>query len=109
MRRIPALLFVAGLAAAPASVAAGPSSSPSSPAQAQAVEQFAKTGVGAMLMGLTHELREHLGAPEPAATSTLSPKWLREWFKPVDEPPSKWLEKLRELLTSKTAQASRDS
>ena len=68
MRRIPALLCVAGLAAAPASAAASPSSDPWSTAQAQTVEKFewssAKGRLGVMVMSLTPELRKHFGAPE---------------------------------------------
>src|SRR6187549_31680 len=66
MRRIPALLCVAGLAAAPASAAAGPSSDPWS--TAQTVEKFewstSKGRLGVMVMSLTPELRKHFGAPE---------------------------------------------
>lgn len=68
MRRIPALLCVAGLATAPASVAAGPSNDPWSTAQTQTVEKFewstAKGRLGVMVMSLTPELRKHFGAPE---------------------------------------------
>lgn len=68
MRRIPALLCIAGLAAAPASVAAGPSNDPWSTPQTQTVEKFewstAKGRLGVMVMGLTPELRTHFGAPE---------------------------------------------
>ena len=68
MRRIPALLCVAGLATAPASVAAGPSNDPWSTAQSQTVEKFewstAKGRLGVMVMSLTPELRKHFGAPE---------------------------------------------
>jgi membrane-associated protease RseP (regulator of RpoE activity) len=66
MRRIPALLCVAGLAAAPASAAAGPSSDPWSIAQTQTVEKLewstSKGRLGVMVMGLTPELRKHFGA-----------------------------------------------
>jgi membrane-associated protease RseP (regulator of RpoE activity) len=68
MRRFPALLVAAGLATAPASVAAGPSKDPSSTPQAQTVEKFewstAKGRLGVMVMGLTPALRKHFGAPE---------------------------------------------
>ena len=68
MRRIPALLCVAGLATAPASVAAGPSKDPWSTPQSQTVEKFewstAKGRLGVMVMGLTPELRKHFGAAE---------------------------------------------
>lgn len=68
MRRIPALLCVAGLATAPASVAAGPSNDPSSTTQSQTVEKLewstAKGRLGVMVMSLTPELRKHFGAPE---------------------------------------------
>jgi len=68
MRRIPALLCVAGLAAAPASVAAGPSRDPWSTPQAQTVEKLewstAQGRLGVMVMGLTPELRKHFDAPE---------------------------------------------
>ena len=62
MRRFPALLVVAGLAAAPASAAAGPSDSPDS-----IVERFewstGRSRLGVMVSGLTPELRKHFGAP----------------------------------------------
>jgi membrane-associated protease RseP (regulator of RpoE activity) len=68
MRRIPALLCVAGLATAPASVAAGPSNDPSSTPRSQTAEKFewstAKGRLGVMVMGLTPELRKHFGASE---------------------------------------------
>jgi membrane-associated protease RseP (regulator of RpoE activity) len=68
MRPIPALLCVAGLAAAPARVAAGPSSDRWSSAQTQTAERFewstAKGRLGVMVMGLTPELRTHFGVPE---------------------------------------------
>ncbi len=68
MRRIPALLFAAGLAAAPASAAAGPSSDPWSTAQPQMVEKVewstSRGRLGVMVMSLTPELRKHFGAPE---------------------------------------------
>lgn len=68
MRRIPALLCVAGLATAPASVAAGPANDPWSTTRSQMVEKFewstAKGRLGVMVMSLTPELREHFGAPE---------------------------------------------
>jgi membrane-associated protease RseP (regulator of RpoE activity) len=65
MRRIPALLLAAGLAAAPTSVVAGPSHDPDS--TAQTVEKFewstSRGRLGVMVMGLTPELRTHFGAP----------------------------------------------
>jgi membrane-associated protease RseP (regulator of RpoE activity) len=68
MRRIPALLCAAGLAAAPASAAAGPSSDPWSTAQPQTVEKFewstSRGRLGVMVMSLTPELRKHFGATE---------------------------------------------
>ena len=68
MRRIPAWLCVAGLAAAPASVAAGPSNDPWSTQPTQTVEKFewstAQGRLGVTVMSLTPELREHFGAPE---------------------------------------------
>jgi membrane-associated protease RseP (regulator of RpoE activity) len=69
MRRIPALLcVVAGLAAAPASVTAGPSTDPGSTARSQTVEKLewstAKARLGVMVMSLTPELRMHFNAPE---------------------------------------------
>jgi len=68
MRRIPALLCLAGLATAPASVAAGPSDDPWSTTQSQTVEKFewstAKGRLGVRVMSLTPELRKHFGAPE---------------------------------------------
>jgi len=68
MRRIPALLCVAGLATAPASVAAGPSNDPWSTTQSQTVKTFewstAKGRLGVMVMSLTPELRKHFGAPD---------------------------------------------
>lgn len=68
MRRIPALLCVAGLAAAPASAVAGPSNDPSSSPRSQTVETFewstAKGRLGVMVIGLTPELRKHFGAAE---------------------------------------------
>jgi hypothetical protein len=64
MRRIPALLCVAGLATAPASVAAGPSNDHWSTTRPQTVERFewstAKGRLGVMW----------------------SPPWLRDWMKP---------------------------
>ena len=66
MRRIPALLCVAGLAAAPVSAVAGPSNDPWS--QSQTVEKFSwstsKGRLGVMVMSLTPQLRKHFGAPE---------------------------------------------
>lgn len=67
MRRIPALLCVAGLAAAPASAAAGPSNVPSATTRSQTIDKFewstARGRLGVMVMGLTSELRKHFGAP----------------------------------------------
>jgi membrane-associated protease RseP (regulator of RpoE activity) len=66
MRRFPALLVVAGLATAPASVAAGPSKDPwSTPQTIEKLEWSTSKGrLGVMVMGLTPELRKHLGAAE---------------------------------------------
>jgi len=65
MRRIPALLCAAGLAAAPASVVAGPSNDPSSPPQSQTLGWSTSKGrLGVMLMSLTPELRKHFGASD---------------------------------------------
>jgi len=68
MRRIPALLCVAGLATAPASAVAGPSNDPWSITRSPIFEKFewstAKGRLGATVMGLTPELRKHFGAPE---------------------------------------------
>jgi len=69
MRRIPALLCAAGLAAAPASAVAGPSHDPWSNAQTQTVEKLewsstSKGRLGVMVMSLTPELRKHFGVPE---------------------------------------------
>lgn len=68
MRRIPTLLCVAGLAAAPASAVAGPSNDPWSNPQSQTVQKFewstSKGRLGVMVMSLTPELRKHFGAPE---------------------------------------------
>jgi S1-C subfamily serine protease len=67
MRRIPALLCVAGLAAAPTGAVAGPSRDASSTARAQTLERFewstSKGRLGVMVTSLTPELREHFGAP----------------------------------------------
>lgn len=63
MRRIPALLCLAGLATAPTSVVAAPSQT-----RSQKVESFewstAKGRLGVMVLGLTPELRKHFGAAE---------------------------------------------
>jgi S1-C subfamily serine protease len=68
MRRFPALLCVAGLAAAPASAVAGPSNDPWSVTQSRTVEKFewstSKGRLGVMVMSLTPELRKHFGAPD---------------------------------------------
>jgi membrane-associated protease RseP (regulator of RpoE activity) len=67
MRRFQALLITAGLAAVPHGAAAGPS--PQDPwTHAQTYERFewstSKGRLGVMVMGLTPELRKHLGAGE---------------------------------------------
>jgi len=67
MRRFHALLIAAGLAAAPLGAAAGPF--PTAPStQAHSYEHFewstSKGRLGVMVMGLTPELRKHLGAGE---------------------------------------------
>jgi membrane-associated protease RseP (regulator of RpoE activity) len=68
MRRIPVLLCVAGLAAAPASAVAGPSKDPWSTGPSPTVETFSwstsRGRLGVMVMSLTPELRKHFGAPE---------------------------------------------
>ncbi len=66
MRRFHALLIAAGLAAMPASAAAGPSNDPwSTP---QVFERYelstSRARLGVMVMSLTPELRIHLGAAE---------------------------------------------
>jgi len=67
MRRIPALLVVAGLAAAPAIAVAGPSNDPWSTTSTQTIEKIewstSKGRLGVMVMSLTPELRKHFGAP----------------------------------------------
>jgi membrane-associated protease RseP (regulator of RpoE activity) len=66
MRRIPTLLCVVGLAAAPASAVAGPSKDSCS--TGRTVEKFewstSKGRLGVRVTSLTSELRKHLGAPE---------------------------------------------
>lgn len=65
MRRIPALLCAAGLAAAPASAVAGPSNDPWSTSSSQTVEwSTAKGRLGVMVISLTPELRKKFGAPD---------------------------------------------
>jgi predicted metalloprotease with PDZ domain len=67
MRRFQALLIAAGLAAAPLGAAAGPSPI-DSPTHAQTYERFewstSRGRLGVMVIGLTPELRKHLGAAE---------------------------------------------
>ena len=76
MRPIPALLCVAGLAAAPARVAAGPSSDPWSTAQTQTAERFewstAKGRLGVMVMGLTPERAKQIMFTAPYANTSLA-------------------------------------
>ena len=66
MRRFHALLIAAGLAAMPASAAAGPSTA--SRSTPQTVEKFewstSRPRLGVMVMTLTPELRKHLGATD---------------------------------------------
>jgi membrane-associated protease RseP (regulator of RpoE activity) len=67
MRRFKALLIMAGLAAAPTSAVAGPSPhdncpSPSTLEKLDALHR--KSQLGLLVMGLTPELRRHLGAAE---------------------------------------------
>ena len=66
MRRFRALLIAAGLAAMPASAAAGPfNDSWSSPQIFEKYEWSTSKGrLGVMVMSLTPELRKHLGAAE---------------------------------------------
>jgi len=66
MRRFHALLTAAGLAAMPASAAAGPSNDFwSTPQIVEKYELSTSRGrLGVMVMGLTPELRKHLGATE---------------------------------------------
>ena len=66
MRRFHALLIAAGLAAMPASAAAGPShDSWSTPRFVDKYEWSTSKGrLGVMVMGLTPELRKHFGAAE---------------------------------------------
>ena len=67
MRRFHALLLAAGLAAAPTGAVAGPSPADGSPpGSTTTVEHFqistSKARLGATVIGLTPELREHFGA-----------------------------------------------
>lgn len=67
MRRFRALLFTAGLAAAPASAIAGPSDTdPWSTSQTTTTFAWStsKGRLGVMVMSLTPELRKHLGAAD---------------------------------------------
>lgn len=67
MRRFQALLIVAGLAAAPTSAVAGPSSHHTCPSPSVVEQPEASPGegrLGVLVMGLTPELRKHLGATE---------------------------------------------
>jgi S1-C subfamily serine protease len=63
MRRFKALLIAAGLAAAPASVAAHPSPQSSDQSSFEKFEySMGKGRLGVLVMSLTSELREHFGA-----------------------------------------------
>ncbi len=66
MRRFQALLIAAGLAAMPASAAAGPSTDSWSTPQILEKYQFSTSRgrLGVMVMSLTPELRKHLGTAE---------------------------------------------
>ncbi|MEO6773924.1 MAG: PDZ domain-containing protein [Kofleriaceae bacterium] len=66
MRRFHALLIAAGLAAMPASAAAGPSNVSLSTSQVVEKVEFSKSRarLGVMVTSLTPELRKHLGATE---------------------------------------------
>lgn len=67
MRRFQALLIVAGLAAAPTSAVAGPSSHQPRPSPSVVEQPEASPGqghLGVLVMGITPELRKHLGATE---------------------------------------------
>ena len=68
MRRFQALLIAAGLAASPLSAAAGPSIEKDATPQYEKFESFAwstsKGRLGVMVMGLTPELRKHMGAAD---------------------------------------------
>jgi S1-C subfamily serine protease len=66
MRRFQALLMAAGLAAAPAGAAAGPSTNSSSPPQTYEKLEWSmsKGRLGVMVMSLTPELRTYFGAPD---------------------------------------------
>ena len=102
MRRIPALLCVAGLATAPASVVAGPSNDSSSTTRSETAEKLvssAKAFLDTVAMILPPELREHFeldaraGNPDAKLASHDPPK--------VDKPPttrSHVVEKLRALF-----------
>ena len=65
MRRFKALLLIAGLAAAPASVAAHPSPQSSDPTSYEKFEWSTSKGrLGVLVMSLTPELRKHFGTSE---------------------------------------------
>lgn len=67
MRRFQALLIMAGLAAAPTSAVAGPSAHHTCPAPSMLERLAPAQGqgqLGVLVMGLTPELRKHLGAAE---------------------------------------------
>jgi predicted metalloprotease with PDZ domain len=67
MRRFQALLFAAGLAAAPTSALAGPTDSRDEDRSSEVFEwSMGKGRLGLMLMGLTPELRTHFGATNTA-------------------------------------------
>jgi len=67
MRRFPAMLMAAGLAAAPVGAVAGPSEK-SDHDRIERSERFewstGRSHLGVMVMGLTPELRKHFGAPD---------------------------------------------
>lgn len=66
MRRLHALLMTAGLMAAPLSAVAGPDSTKPDEPSTETFEWSttpSRARLGAMVMGLTPELREHFGAP----------------------------------------------
>lgn len=67
MRRFQALLIMAGLAAAPTSAVAGPSAHDTCPSPHTSEKLDALPGkghLGVLVMGLTPELRKHLGVAE---------------------------------------------
>ena len=70
MRRFNALLFTAGLAAAPVSAAAGPCPPPDRSADHSMFEKLewstSEGPLGVLAMGLTPELRKHFGAVRSA-------------------------------------------